>query len=288
MRVGTVAEIWRYPVKSMGGERMDSSGIGRRGIPGDRGWAIFDEERDGITNGKRLPRLRECRARYAVEPVAGEAAPVATIAFPDGAEFAAGSPEAYTRLQELTGRRVSMRALGPAGSEAAPRVSAAGDTPEDVRRFMGILPGETEPDYSMFTPERLRQMREGNFFDAFPLHLISRTTLATLKKIAPGSDWDERRFRANLIVELDEQEGYPEHAWSGRRLRVGGALLEVAMGCPRCVMVTLAETGLPRDPSIMRTLVRETRHIAGSYLDVVEAGEVRPGDTIELLDTGDR
>ena len=68
----------------------------------------------------------------------------------------------------------------------------------------------------------------------------------------------------------------------GHRLRIGKAVLEVVMGCPRCVMVTLAGDGLPPDHRIMRTLVRETRHTAGVYLSVAEEGDVRVGDVIEL------
>jgi uncharacterized protein YcbX len=149
---------------------------------------------------------------------------------------------------------------------------------------MGILPGEPEPDMSAFSPERLRLLRQGNFFDAHPLHLITRTTLRTLARLAPESDWDERRFRPNLLIETDDPDGFPELAWPGRRLRVGDAMIEVVTGCPRCVMVTLQGDGLPQDHRIMRTLVRETNHTAGVYAGVAGEGEVREGDTIELLD----
>ena len=148
---------------------------------------------------------------------------------------------------------------------------------------MGILPGEPEPDLSAFSPERLKLLRQGNFFDAFSIHLLTRTTLRTLERLAPESSWDQRRFRANLLVETDEREGYPELAWVGRRVRVGTAVIEVVMGCPRCVMVTLAENDLPQDHRIMRTLVRETQHTAGIYANVVEEGVVREGDAVELL-----
>ena len=282
MTLGTITQLWRFPVKSMGGERLQAAWLSLRGIPGDRGWAVFDETRAGITTAKRVHALRQCSARYLTEPVAGEAPPAAQLTLPDGSSIPSTSPDAARRLSEAAGRPLSMRTLGAPGSEAAPRVSSAGDSPDEVRALMGILPGETEPDYSMFTAESLSALRQGNFFDAFPLHLLSATTLRTLKGIAPESDWDERRFRANIVFASAERTGYPEHAWAGKHLRIGEARLEVVMGCPRCVMVTLAEPGLPADPRIMRTLVRETKHIAGVYVRVTQEGWVRPGDAIEL------
>jgi hypothetical protein len=47
----------------------------------------------------------------------------------------------------------------------------------------------------------------GHFFDALPIHRLTRTTLKTVARLAPESVWDERRFRANVFVEADDQEG---------------------------------------------------------------------------------
>ncbi len=284
MRIGTVHQVWRYPVKSMGGERLPAARLSRRGIPGDRGWALYDEARGGITNAKRLPPVREVRARYLHEPVAGEASPPAELRFPDGSIVRSDSPEAAVRLSGLTGRSVALRALGPAGTETDPRLTTAAETPEVQRALGGLLPGEPEADFSMFTPERLLQLRQGNFFDAFPLHLLTRETLQSLKHLAPESDWHTSRFRANVLIDSEAADGYPELAWVGRKLRIGTALIQIVMGCPRCVMVTLKEHDLPQDHRIMRTLVRETKHIAGVYASVLEEGDVREGDAIEWAD----
>jgi uncharacterized protein YcbX len=66
-------------------------------------------------------------------------------------------------------------------------------------------------------------------------------------------------------------------------VRVGSAVIAIDAGCPRCSVPPQAFEDLPKDPRIMRTLVRETHHIAGVYAGVVEAGEVREGDTVEVL-----
>jgi len=283
MRIGTVSRLWRYPVKSMAGEQMDAALVTRRGIPGDRGWAVYDETRNGITGGKRLPLLRGCRGRYASEPVMGAGSPPAEITFPDGASVRTDAPDAARRLGDHFGRPVSLRSLGPAGSESAPRLTSEGETQDTIRALNGLVPGEPLPDMSEFPPERLRRLRQGNFFDAFPIHLLTRTTLSTLTRLAPESKWDERRFRPNLLIEADDREGYPELGWIGRRLRVGGAVIEVVTGCPRCVMVTQPVEDVPQDHRVMRTLVKETRHTAGIYAGVVEEGEARVGDEVWLV-----
>jgi uncharacterized protein YcbX len=284
VKVGTVSQLWRYPVKSMGGERLRDASLTWRGIPGDRGWAVYDETGRGVTNAKRLAPLRACRVRYQSEPVAGAASPTVEITLPDGASVLSDSADAAVRVSTLVGRPVSLRALGPAGTEAAPRLTLEGEPPEYARELMGVLPDEPMPDLSEFPPEKLRLLRQGNFFDAMPIHLLTGTTLATLTRAAPESSWDERRFRPNLFVAADDGDGYPEQRWIGRRLRVGTAVLEIVTGCPRCVVVTQAVDELPQDHRVMRTLVRENRHTAGVYARVVAEGEVREDDEVALLD----
>jgi uncharacterized protein YcbX len=284
MKVGTVAQLWRYPVKSMGGERLRAAALTWRGIPGDRGWAVYDETRRGVTNAKRLASLRACRVRYQREPVAGAASPTVEITLPDGVRVLSDSADTADRVSALVGRPVSLRALGPAGTEAAPRLTLEGESPEYVRELMGVLPDEPMPDLSEFPPEKLRLLRQGNFFDAMPIHLLTRTTLETLARAAPESSWDERRFRPNLFVATDERDGYPEQSWIGRHIRVGTAVLEIVTGCPRCVVVTQAVDELPQDHRVMRTLVRENRHTAGIYARVTTEGEVREDDEVALLD----
>ena len=283
MVLGTVERIWRYAVKSMTGEMLTSTTITHRGIPGDRGWAVFDETRGGISNAKRLPPLRRCVARYMSDPIAGDEPPPAEVTLPDGTTLRTTDRDAAERMSAYVGRAVTFRHLGPAGSDAAARILPGADSEEFIRGLNGLMPGEPMPDMSAFPAERLRELRQGNFFDALPIHLITRTTLRTLERVAPESIWDERRFRPNLVIETTAADGYPEIEWLGRRARVGNATLSLSDGCPRCVMVTLPLEELPQDHQIMRTLVRETKHTAGIYVGVADPGDVRVGDAIELL-----
>jgi uncharacterized protein YcbX len=65
--VGTVAEIWRYPVKSMAGERLDSVVMTETGVEGDRRWALVDgtANRAGkLLTGTEEKRLMTYHARF--------------------------------------------------------------------------------------------------------------------------------------------------------------------------------------------------------------------------------
>src|SRR5262249_1661914 len=154
-------------------------------------------------------------------PVAGAAPPPAEIALPDGTAVATDAPDAAERLTAALGRAVSLKSLGPAGSESAPRLTLQEESVEFQRAAMGLVPGEPDADLSEFPPERLRELRRGNFFDALPIHFITRATIGTLARIAPEIVWDERRFRMNVLVETNGLDGYPELDWLGRRVRVG-------------------------------------------------------------------
>jgi MOSC domain-containing protein YiiM len=66
-------------------------------------------------------------------------------------------------------------------------------------------------------------------------------------------------------------------------VRVGRAVLKIDAACPRCVMITHGFDDLPRDPALMRTVVREADQSVGVYASVETPGSVRAGDEVELL-----
>src|SRR2546423_15553655 len=102
---GSVAEIWRYPVKSMGGERLARSAITTRGVHADRMWAVRDVELDTFTTARRWPILLQCSARFAEDPAGGSADPgdvlESIVTFPDGEEVSSAHPEVHGTLSEL-------------------------------------------------------------------------------------------------------------------------------------------------------------------------------------------
>ncbi len=285
MSLGRVEALWRYPVKSMGGERIERGRVVPvTGLAGDRGWALLDEAAGAIRGAKQLHPLLLCEARYLETPEPEGDAPV-EITLPDGTRLRGGEPDLDDRLSELVGRRVALVSRRPASDLDFFRRREAIDE-AGLRAQLGLLPEEPLPDMSGWPPEMLEfTSPPGTYFDTFELHLLTRSSMATLARHTPGvraEQIDARRFRPNLVVDCPDSEGLPETRWVGRELEIGNARLEVVMPVVRCVMTTCAQPGLEQAPAIMRSLVRETGQDLGVGLRVVEAGEIRVGDAVRL------
>jgi uncharacterized protein YcbX len=85
--VGAVVALWRYPVKSMGGEELTSSEVNERGLLGDRAYAVVDSA-DGkaatAKNPRKWPHLFDFRAAFTEPTPAGSKVPPVRITLPDG------------------------------------------------------------------------------------------------------------------------------------------------------------------------------------------------------------
>jgi uncharacterized protein YcbX len=284
--VGVVREIWRYPVKSMGGEQVARCAIGPLGLPGDRGWALRDEAAGEIRGAKKMPVLLLCGARYTAEPEAGTTPP-AEMTLPDGSRLMTDDPSAGARLSALVGRHVTLWPLQPAENRAHYRrgVPDQPDLVEEIRQIMGREPDEPLPDFAGFPPELYELTSPpGTYFDAFPIHLLTTASLHALGGDGPATRFDRRRFRPTLFVETTpDVRGLPEAGWAGRTLRVGGAVLRGAVPTVRCGMPGQPQPGLAKDPSVVRTIVRDAAQNLGLYLTVEATGPVAVGDPVELL-----
>lgn len=286
--VGRIRELWRYPVKSMGGEKIADCLLGPFGVPGDRAWALRDEAAGEIRGGKKLPVLLQCSARFLCEPSAGES-PAAEISLPGARTISTDSPGVSAELSQLVGRKVTLCPLRPAEDRDHYRRGMP-DNPdmlEELRQLFGREPDEPLPDLSVF-PEEIMEFTSplGTYFDAFPLHFLTTATLEEMSRRAPDSRFDTRRFRPNFVVETSPEagQGLLESGWGGRELRVGEARLRVVMPTVRCSMVTQPQGDLPKDPGVLRAVVRQADQNMGSYATIVEPGRVRTGDEVVLLD----
>lgn len=150
----TVTEIWRYPVKSMGGERLDTVAVDERGMVADRMWAVRDPELGSITTARRRPALLRCGARYAADPLGSD--PEVVILLPDGEEISSADPAVHARLSELVGSEVRLEPTPPPSDKDAYR--APRETKADSRAKFGLAEDEPLPDLSVFSLRKLAEI----------------------------------------------------------------------------------------------------------------------------------
>lgn len=269
--VGTVASIHRFPVKSMQGEQLAEVELGADGMVGDRTWALRDIETGKLASAKR-PRpwaaLLGCRATGTGDDVA--------IELPSGEVFHVHDGGLPVALEALLGRTVALEA-----SERAQQGTYDSEWPE----IDGVdLAGDLE------LPTNLTG--EGtSFIDLGILHLLTTTSMATLAGADPELAVDVRRFRPSLVLDTPDLAGFPENDdWAGATLRVGEVELTVGDPTPRCIMTTLAQGDLPRQPGVLQTIARVNRRSSelgsfaclGAYATVARPGVVRAGDEITI------
>ena len=287
----TITDIFRYPVKSMKGHALSSAIMTKRGIPGDRAWALKDEERGGIKGGKRFPQLLSMTPVFASEPNEQNISPTVSITLQDGQVVSSTDPGINATLSKAVGSPVSLWPILPEDQlehYLRPPMDENVDVEAYYREIFARNPDEPLPDVSLFPEEVLKyESPPGSYFDAFPILIMSRASLIHLNEVAAAaggqSNFDVRRFRPNILLDIDAN-GFPENQWMGRRARIGSAVIKFEMPCPRCVITTHGFEDLPKDPKIMRHLVKENDGNLGAYVSIETPGTFAQGDVIELLD----
>ena len=256
MTIGRVVELWRFPVKSLQGEQVDAVELGPTGIDGDRAWALVDCATERLMSAKRHAALFHGRATTEDDQV--------VVALPTGAEFVAGDPEGSRFASEWLDRDVELRAVDPGASLA---YEMTFDPPDDDAELVDV------------------PAPAGSFLDLAAVHLLSTATLARARAEDPDLDWDVRRFRPNVVVELPEgavaQAAFTEDTWVGRQVHVGGATLGVRMSTVRCAMPLRGQPGLEPQPGMYAVMEALHANHVGVYADTVRPGPIRVGDALE-------
>ncbi|WP_183095674.1 MOSC domain-containing protein [Nocardioides stalactiti] len=284
MSVGTVAGLWRYPVKSMGGEALSGSAVDQRALHADRMWAVRELDANAITTARRIPQLLGCSARYVDEPPAGvgpgDVAHV-VVTFPDGTEVSSTDAEQMgARLTELTGRRAALVSLPPTNQKSAYRGVLM--TKREIRRQWALSDDDPLPDFSGFPIGKIARLAVfaapvGIFADAYPVHVLTTSSLRTMA--GHGGDFDVRRFRPNILID-GQEEGMVEQTWLGGTLRAGDLGLSIEIPTIRCSVPMREQSGLSADPIVPRALSAHADRCLGVYADVAEAGTVQVGDAV--------
>ena len=163
-----VAELWRFPVKSLQGEQLDDATVADGGIVGDRAYALFDVDTGMGLTARRVPELLFASARFVDDGTRPH------ITLPDGT-IAPGD----AALSDWLGRPVALRAATDVGA----------------RRYENPLDAEREADWMLFDGA------------PGPFHDSARTRVSLVSTGTLG-DWDRRRFRANVLLHGAGEDAY--------------------------------------------------------------------------------
>lgn len=284
-KVGTIKEIWRYPVKGMAGERVNSCFMDAFGMRGDHLFAVRDTVRREIQSCKFRPNLLQCIANYTNSNDALSDKSF-TIHFPDGTALASDSEEMNDKISALLGYASTLESLRPANeTDFYKRYKKDGHAWLDELKATFVRePGEPLPDFSDLPQDFVDYVTQlGTFFLVSPFHIITTTSIEHLKNLLPDADWDMRRFRPNIVIEpVDGAEGLIEQDWIGKQLKVGDISIECSSPAPRCGAVTRKQQGLEADKSMLRTIVKEADQNLGIYGDIANSGMVQVGDEVYL------
>jgi uncharacterized protein YcbX len=249
--LGTVARLWRFPVKSLRGEALGQVTIGPTGLSGDRAFALRDARDGRIMSAKRSAALLTLRAGYPEGP-----SRPAVIELDGGRRVRTDAPDAAAMLSDALGRAVEL--CGPDDGRADRRV-------------------EWDEEMTFDAPP-------GAFVDLAPLHVLTTASLRAGGALRPEGRFDPRRFRPNILVDTGERDGFLEDGLEGKVLAIGAAFrMRVFMPTIRCALTTRAQEELPADPGILRTIVQGHGGNLGAYATVEAPGEVRCGDPVTVV-----
>lgn len=267
--VGSIAALWRYPVKSMMGEELNSVEVTVRGLLGDRAHALVDPSNGKVASAKnprKWGKLFESRATYLEPPTSPEKLPPVRIALPDGTLVTGDQADADDVLSRVFGRKATLQATAPEDPSLE----------EYWPDIDGLARREVVTDEAM---------PSGTFFDLAVVHVLTTATIDRLRELYPQGRFEVRRFRPNIVVEpLTGEHGFVENAWEGGTIAIGDEVrLSITGPCPRCVMTTLPQGDLPKDSGILRTSAQHNNVNVGMYAGVLAGGTIRRADSVTLV-----
>lgn len=247
-QVGTVVQVWRYPVKSFQGERVDSLDLAAGGATGDRTLAVIDPAAGKVLSAKRYADLLMASARIDGERV--------VLTLPDASEHAADDPDVHRALSDWLGLEV--RLASPPADRVFPMEMYSGMSDEESPVF--DWPGPP-----------------GTWLDLADVHWLTTASLAAMAAERPGGQWDVRRFRPTALIETSTP-GFVEEGWAF--VDAGTVGSKVLMATPRCTMPSRAQPGLDRDKAIGTTIRDINGNNLGVYAAITQSGTLRVGDAV--------
>ena len=267
-KVGSVAALHRYPVKSMMGEELNATRVGAKGFQGDRVFALADAETGKIASAKnpsKWPALFNYRAAFAGPLNGDDTLPPARITFPDGSMVSTDDKDIARHFSTSLGKPVLF----------LKNAASTGTLEEYWPDIDGLARRDVVTDEAM--PAE-------TFFDLGMVHLLTTATLDSYRALYAEGRFETRRFRPNLVIKtLPDFKGFPENEWDGQVLSIGDEVkIKITGPCGRCVMTTLPQGDLPRDTGILKAAARHNQARVGAYASVLQGGVIRAGDLVEI------
>jgi len=250
-RVGTVAEVWRYPVKSFQGERVEQLSVGPGGATGDRMLAVVDPAAGKVLSAKRYADLLMASARLEGDEV--------IVTLPTNESYSASDPSVHAALSSWLDKDVRL--------EAPPT-----DGVFPMEMYTGMS-DETTPLFDWPGPP-------GTWLDLADAHWLTTSSLAAASSLHPEGNWDVRRFRPTALIDATD-DGFTEDAWAS--VELGGVGSDVIMATPRCSMPSRGQPGLDRDMAIGTTIRDGHQNNLGVYAAITRAGTVAVGDAVQAV-----
>lgn len=247
-QVGTVAQLWRYPVKSFQGEQVERLELGPGGAMGDRTLAVVDPAARKVLSGKRYPALLMASARLDGDDI--------VLTLPNGSSHEASDPTVHGALSAWLDLDVRLE-VPPA------------DTVFPMEMHTGMS-DDTTPVFDWPGPQ-------GTWLDLADAHWLTTASLAAAAALHPAGVWDVRRFRPTALIEATD-DGWVEDTWSS--VEVGAVGSEVLMPTPRCTMPSRAQPGFEIDLAIGTTIRDRHENNLGVYATITHGGAVTLGDTV--------
>ncbi|MEW9530936.1 MOSC domain-containing protein [Microbispora sp. NPDC049125] len=270
-----LAEIRKYPVKSVSGRTVDSTVVEPWGLAEDRRWAVVDEHGELHWAGEN-PRMLSVVAsvtdeggllldapdlpQLKVPPATGERVPVG---FAEVDTVVLADPGAHAWFTRLLGKPARMVWLDDPNRCAVP--ASHGGLPGDVVSLAGDAP------ILLTSRSSLRQLDDWIIEGALE------------RQEDPPAPLDMARFRPNLVV--DAAPPYAEDKW--REIRIGSLAFRVTERCDRCAVTTYDPVTLQKGKEPLRTLARHRRWDGKTWFGIRLVprgrGELRLGDPVTVL-----
>ena len=255
---GIIESIWRYPVKSMRGEEIDTSFVSFAGVMGDRIFAL-----SSTSSPKEFPwhtaREQEDLVLYQ-------------------AEFKERGSNLPPNVHEALGGEVPLNPVYPKPEAFSVKVTNTGPQTFDITdpAFLDSLKDESEGELSLHYTQR-------NMVDCRPITLFSLQTVAQLGEELEMS-MDKRRFRSNFYIDWSDKGGFGEDELVGKKIQIGDTVeMMVIEKDPRCKFITIDPETADTNPSILRHVTKNYGGFAGVYAAVLKEGIVNKGDKIVIL-----